>query len=110
MTYTYLTQKNFDKEVKESKTPVVIDFYADWCGPCRMMAPVFEELSEDYQGKVKFMKLDTENETDLAQNFEVMGIPTLLVINKGKEVGRIVGFAPKDMLRHKIDNIVASTK
>lgn len=104
----YLTSENFESEVEKSKVPVVIDFYADWCGPCRMMAPVFEELSKDYNGKVSFLKLDTEKETDLAQNFEVMGIPTLLVMNNGKEVGRIVGFAPKPMLKHKIDNIISS--
>jgi len=110
MTLKHLTAENYSLEVEKATTPVIVDFYADWCGPCRMMAPVFEEVSKDYKGKVSFVKLDTENESDLAQNFEVMGIPTLLVLNKGKEVGRIVGFLPKQMLKSKIDNILSELK
>jgi thioredoxin 1 len=107
MTWNYLTEKNFKEEVEKSKVPVVVDFYADWCGPCRMMAPVFEELSKEYKGKVKFLKLDTEKETTLAQSFEVMGIPTLLIMNKGKEVDRIVGFGPKPSIKQKIEEITS---
>jgi thioredoxin len=110
MAWTYLTQKNYKEDIEKSKIPVIVDFYADWCGPCRMMAPVFEELSDDYTGKIRFLKLDTEKETDLAQSFEVRGIPTLLVFNKGKEIDRIVGFAPKPILKQKIDGIVLKTK
>lgn len=110
MAYEMLTLNNYKKEVTESKTPVIIDFYADWCGPCRLMAPVFEELSNEYKGKLKFMKLDTEEETALAQQFEVMSIPTLIIMNKGKEVDRIIGFMPKDGLKKAIDTILKSIK
>ncbi len=110
MAYKYLTLSNFDEEVKKSNTPVIIDFYADWCGPCRMMAPVFEELSGEYEGKLKFMKLDTEQETELAQNFNVMSIPTLLIMHKGKEANRIVGFGPKAAIKQRIDDILKNIK
>lgn len=106
----YLTHENFNKEVKESKTPVIIDFWAEWCGPCRMMGPVFEELSKDYTGKLKFTKLDTEECGDLASGFDIQGIPTLLILNNGKEVDRIVGFAPKPVLKAKIDAILCKIK
>lgn len=106
----YLDDNNFNKEVKESKIPVIIDFWAEWCGPCRMMGPVFEELSNDYTGKLKFTKLDTDKYGDLAGDFEIQGIPSLLILNKGKEVDRIVGFAPKPALKAKIDAILAKIK
>ena len=106
MALIYLDNGNFEKEVKKSATPVIIDFWAEWCGPCRMMAPVFEELSKDYAGKLKFAKLDTESHPDLAGEFDISGIPTLVIASKGKEVDRIVGFAPKQVLKAKIDSIL----
>lgn len=110
MAHTMLTFDNYKKEVTDSKIPVIIDFYADWCGPCRLMAPVFEELSGEYGGKLRFLKLDTESETMLAQQFEVMSIPTLIIMNKGKEVDRIMGFMPKDALKKTIDSILKKIK
>ena len=110
MVLTYLKLGNYKKEVAESKAPVIIDFYADWCGPCQMMAPVFEELSEEYAGKLKFLKLDTEEEQTLAGQFGVRSIPTLIIMHKGKEVDRIVGFMPKDALKKSIDAILKKAK
>lgn len=106
MTLIYLNGQNFKKEVLESKIPVIIDFYADWCGPCRMMAPVFEKLSGEYDGKVKFCKLNTDEEPELASLFDIQGIPSLIIVSKGKEVGRIVGFAPEPALKEKINQFV----
>lgn len=106
----HITKDNFEKEIKQSKTPVIVDFWAEWCGPCKMMGPVFEEISKDYAGKLKFVKVDTDKEHDVAENFDISGIPTLIVLNKGEEVDRIVGFAPKPMLKQKIDEILRKIK
>ena len=102
-----LNVANFQKEVTESKTPVIIDFWAPWCGPCRMMAPVFEELSKEYAGKLKFVKMNTEENHVLAQQYQIMGIPCLIIVSKGAEVDRIVGFAQKAALKEQIDKILA---
>ena len=105
MAVVNITEANFESEVTKSDKSVIIDFFAGWCGPCRMLAPVFHELSGEYDN-LKFCKVDTEQEGALAGHFGVQGIPTLVIVNKGKEIGRIVGFAPKPMLKQKIDGIL----
>ncbi|MFH1590187.1 MAG: thioredoxin [archaeon] len=104
----HINQTNFVKEVQESTTPIIIDFWAEWCAPCRMMGPVFEELSNQYEGKLKFAKLNTETEPALAGSFSIRGIPSLLIMKNGQEIDRIVGFAPKEILKQKIDSVLAS--
>jgi len=101
-----LNSENFAKEVLQSDLPVVVDFWASWCGPCQMMIPVFEQLSAEMEGKVKFAKLSTENFPDLAQKYHITGIPCLLVFKNGEEADRIVGFAPKETMKMKIEGIV----
>ncbi len=106
MALIHITNENFEEEVLESETPVIIDFYADWCMPCKMMAPVFEALSKEYDGKVKFMKLNTERYPEAAQNFNIQGIPALVIVHNKKEIGRIVGFAPQEVIKKKINSLV----
>jgi len=101
-----INNENFKEEVENSKTPVIIDFFADWCMPCQMMKPVFEKVSKDYEGKLKFAKLNTEIAPEIAQRFRVQGIPCLVIVENGKEVGRIVGFSNESVLKQKIDSIL----
>lgn len=93
-----VTDAEFDQVVRDAEVPVVVDFYADWCGPCKMMAPVFDEFASEQRGRALVAKLDTERSPRTAQAFNVRGIPTLIVFNKGKEVARQVGAVPKPML------------
>jgi len=90
-----LTDSNFQKEVIESKIVVLVDFYADWCGPCQMAGPVLEELDKEYEGKVKIGKLDVDKSQSMAVKYTVMSIPTVILFKEGKEVSRQVGFPGK---------------
>ena len=97
------TKDSFENEVLESKEPVLIDFYADWCGPCKMMAPVVEKLAEKYEGKVKVGKVNSDDEPELAQMFQVMSIPNFVIIKDGKVVDRVIGAVPQKALEEKLD-------
>jgi thioredoxin 1 len=101
-----LTRENFEDEALNSEVPVIIDFYADWCGPCNMMKPVLEKVSEDFKGKLNFKRLNTENEEMIAMKFGIQGIPSLVVLNNKKEVGRIVGYMGEEQLKSKINEIL----
>lgn len=98
--------KNFEEEVLKSAKPVVVDFYADWCGPCKMFAPIFEKTIEKYSDKVTFKKLDVEEHGDDASNNGVMSIPTLVIYQNGNEIARHTGFMGEaDFIRWIEDNV-----
>ncbi len=97
------TDVNFQKEALESELPVLVDFYADWCGPCKMVAPIVAELAEEYAGVYKIGKLNVDNEPETAEKYRVMSIPTLLVIKNGEVVDKIIGAVPKTSLVEKLE-------
>jgi thioredoxin 1 len=101
-----VTDNDFDKEVLEAGKPVLVDFWAPWCGPCRMVAPIVEELAEEYDGKVEFVKLNTDDNPNTAVKYGIRSIPTLLVFKEGKPVGQIIGFRPKSDLKQRLDAVV----
>jgi len=98
-----LNDTNFDKSIKESSTPVLVDFWATWCGPCIRMAPVIDQLSAELAGSVSFAKLDIDEAPDTATKFGVMSIPTFIVFKGGQEVGRKVGGGTKNELKSFLD-------
>jgi len=89
------TDENFDKEVLQSRMPVLVDFWAPWCGPCLMAGPVIEELAKDYEGKMKFGKLNVDENPKISQEYGIMSIPTVIIFNGKKEVNRLIGFPGK---------------
>lgn len=97
-----ITDANFDAEVLQSELPVLIDYWAVWCGPCRMIAPSIKELAGEYEGKAKIGKVDVDNNPETAMNFGVRSIPTLIIFKGGKEVDRIVGAVPKPEIEQRL--------
>ena len=93
-----ITKENFEAEVKQSDKPVLVDFWATWCGPCSMLAPIVEEISEDYSESVKVGKIDVDDQPELAMQFGVMSIPTLILFKNGEEADRMIGFNPKSVI------------
>ncbi len=97
---------NFQQEVLESSIPVLVDLWAPWCMPCRMISPIVEELGNDNQGKLKVCKLNTDENQNIAARYGIQGIPTLLFFKNGQEVDRIVGVTPKPIIQKKLDAIL----
>lgn len=100
----HITASEFNQEVMQADLPVLVDFWADWCGPCRMMAPVLDETASALEGKLKFVKVNVDEEISLAEKYEIMSIPTLMVFKGGQAVDTIMGFMPKSTLLSKLNN------
>ena len=103
-----VTDQDFESKVVKSENPVLVDFWAPWCGPCRAIAPVVEELAGEYEGKVTFAKLNTDDNQRTAMKLGVMAIPTLIMFRGGNEVARITGVQPKASLKKTIDGVVGA--
>ena len=105
-----LDDKKYQSDVLKSKTPYLVDFYVDWCGPCRMLGPVLDELSKDkdFEGKLNFGKISTEDHPEIAEENNVSGIPCLIIFKNGKEATRVVGFAPKPIMKAKLLEAIKS--
>lgn len=103
-----VTEETFDQEVLRAGLPVLVDFWAEWCGPCRMVAPIVEELATEYAGRVKVAKVDVDDNQRLAMRYSIMSIPTLGVFKGGELVDRIVGYMPKQELKRRLDGAIAA--
>lgn len=101
-----VTDEAFEQTVMNSEIPVIVDFWAPWCGPCKMVAPVLEKIAEEYQGKVKVAKVNTDNHNQWAAKFGVQGIPTMLFVSGGKVVHQQVGALPEPMLRNVLEQFL----
>lgn len=101
-----LTDRNFRSEVLESKVPVLVDFWAEWCAPCRMVAPVVEKIAKEYAGKLKVGKLNVDDNSETPQQYGVQGIPTLILFQSGQVVNQMVGFQSEQKLKSAIDTVV----
>ena len=98
-----IEEAKFDEAVLKADMPVLVDFWAPWCGPCRMVAPVVEELSTEYDGRVSFVKVNVDHSPKIASQYGIMSIPTLMIFKDGQPVSNIVGFRPKDELKKSLD-------
>ncbi|MGI5878103.1 MAG: thioredoxin [Christensenellales bacterium] len=106
MAAMHLTSSNFDQEVLNSTIPVFVDLWAPWCGPCRMVGPIVEQIADEYEGRIKVGKVNVDEEPELARRYGVMSIPTLLIIKDGKVVAKQVGAMPKPKLAAMIDEVL----
>jgi len=99
----HITDATFDQEVLQSSTPVLVDFWAEWCGPCRMIGPIVEEMAGEYDGKAKITKVDVDSNPQISMKFGIRSIPTLLIFKNGQIVDQIVGAVPKSVLKKQLD-------
>ena len=102
-----VNKDDFENEVLKNKLPVLVDFWAPWCGPCRIVGPVLEKISSEYSTKLKFTKLNVDDNQEIAAKFDVRGIPCMIVFKNGQEMDRVIGAYPEQVLRQKLDLILA---
>jgi thioredoxin 1 len=100
--------KNFEREVLQSDQPVLVDFWAEWCAPCRALAPVVDAVAQEYQGKAKVVKLDVDDSTEVAQRYGIRGIPTLIVFKGGSEADRVIGMTSKENIARMLDTAIGA--
>ncbi|ADP69642.1 thioredoxin [Rhodomicrobium vannielii ATCC 17100] len=108
MATTAVSDASFEQDVKNAELPVLVDFWAEWCGPCRTVGPILEELSEEFAGQLKVVKLDVESNPGIAQAYNIRGIPALLLFKNGEVAGQQIGALPKQQLRAWISGAIAS--
>lgn len=101
-----ITTEDFTDEVETADDPVLVDFWAEWCGPCKQLAPRIEELAEEFDGEVKFVKVDVDDNQELAGQFGIRSIPTLLLFQEGEKVEQIVGSVPKERIKEEIEKLL----
>lgn len=106
MELIHFTDANFEESVLKTDKPVLVDFYADWCGPCRMVAPVIEEMAKTYEGKMVVGKVDVDANSGVASKYGVMSIPTVILFNEGKEIARQVGFGGKEIYLEMVKKVI----
>ena len=102
----HISDSSFDQDVLQSESPVLVDFWAEWCGPCKMVAPLLEELADEYDGKLKVCKMDVDAHPDTAPKYGIRGIPTLIIFNNGDVAGTKVGALSKSQLSAFIDSVI----
>ena len=102
-----VTDQEFEEQVLNADTPVLVDFWADWCAPCKMIAPIVEDLAIEYDGQVRFAKVDVDSNPVTATKFGIRSIPTLLVFKNGEPVDMVVGAVPKEVLKKRLDTVLA---